>query len=146
MPSGQLDFIPAVGTADFSPEQVQWLTLANRLGRERFAPRAATWDREASFPFANYDDLREAGLLALCVPRAFGGAGADFATYCMVGAEIGRCGDEVARRSRERGCRGAFGGRRQDGALGVEDDCSGDLRRELHQLTERLGRVHARRR
>ncbi|QBY53958.1 MULTISPECIES: acyl-CoA dehydrogenase family protein [Cupriavidus] len=93
MPSGQLDFIPAVGTADFTPRQARLLALANRLGRERFAARAATWDREASFPFANYDDLREAGLLALCVPEAFGGEGADFATYCMVGAEIGRfCG------------------------------------------------------
>lgn len=88
-----LDFIPAVGEADFTDEQVRLLTLANRLGSERFAPRAARWDREASFPFANYDDLREAGLLGLCVPRAFGGAGADFATYCMVAAEIGRfCG------------------------------------------------------
>ena len=55
--------------------------------------RAAQWDREASFPFANYDDLREAGLLQLCVPEADGGLGADYATYMMVAAEIGRfCG------------------------------------------------------
>jgi len=50
-------------------------------------------DRDASFPFENYDDLREAGLLTICVPRAHGGLGADFTTYVMVAAEIGRhCG------------------------------------------------------
>lgn len=69
------------------------LDLAGRLGRERFAPRAAKYDREASFPFENYDDLREAGLTALCVPERYGGQGADFETYCLVSAELGRhCG------------------------------------------------------
>lgn len=69
------------------------IALAARLGREKFAPRAARWDREASFPFENYADLREAGLLGLCVPARHGGLGADFATYCRVSAELGRwCG------------------------------------------------------
>jgi alkylation response protein AidB-like acyl-CoA dehydrogenase len=76
-----------------TPKQQQLLELASRLGRERFAPRAAEFDREAKFPFANYDDLRDAGLLALCVPEAHGGFGADYATYAMVSAELGRyCG------------------------------------------------------
>jgi alkylation response protein AidB-like acyl-CoA dehydrogenase len=88
-----LDFTPAIGDHALSAKQRSLLALANRLGREKFAPRAAQWDREASFPFANYDDLREAGLLALCVPESHGGLGADYATYMMVGAEIGRfCG------------------------------------------------------
>ena len=74
-------------------EQRALMALARRLGREKFAPRAAQLDREAAFPFANYDDMREAGLLALCVPKAHGGLGADYATYAMVSAEIGRyCG------------------------------------------------------
>jgi alkylation response protein AidB-like acyl-CoA dehydrogenase len=41
-----------------------------------FAARAAVHDREASFPFENFDRLSEAGLLALTVPAALGGAGA----------------------------------------------------------------------
>ena len=50
-------------------------------------------DRDAVFPFENYADLRAAGLLKICVPRDHGGLGADFATYVMVAAEIGRhCG------------------------------------------------------
>jgi alkylation response protein AidB-like acyl-CoA dehydrogenase len=88
-----LSFTPAVGDLPFTAKQRKLLTLANELGRTRFAPRAAQWDSTAEFPFANYDDLREAGLLALCVPEAHGGLGADYATYMMVGAEIGRfCG------------------------------------------------------
>jgi alkylation response protein AidB-like acyl-CoA dehydrogenase len=41
-----------------------------------FATRAAQHDREASFPFENFEDLSEAGLLALTVPAALGGVGA----------------------------------------------------------------------
>ena len=76
-----------------TPQQRELIALAATLGREKFAPRAARWDREASFPFENYADLRSAGLLGICVPKAHGGLGADFATYVLVAAEIGRhCG------------------------------------------------------
>jgi alkylation response protein AidB-like acyl-CoA dehydrogenase len=74
-------------------EQAAILELAGRLGREKFAPRAERYDREASFPFENYADLRDVGLLGLCVPKRHGGMGADFETYCRVSAEMGRwCG------------------------------------------------------
>ena len=76
-----------------SLQQRELIALAERLGREKFAPRAAQHDRDATFPFDNYEDLRQAGLLTICVPKANGGLGADFATYVMVAAEIGRhCG------------------------------------------------------
>ena len=88
-----LPFTPAVGDMDFTPKQRRLLTLAHELGRDKFAARAAQWDQSATFPFANYDDLREAGLLKLCVPESHGGLGADYATYMMLAAEIGRfCG------------------------------------------------------
>lgn len=58
-----------------------------------FEQRAARYDRDASFPYENFDDLRDAGLLRLCVPERFGGLGADFVDYAMVAEEIGRhCG------------------------------------------------------
>ena len=76
--------------AVLSPEQREWVALAAELGRSRFAERAARHDREASFPLENFDDLRQAGLLGLCVPRDYGGLGADFATYALVVAELGR--------------------------------------------------------
>ena len=63
------------------------------LGQDKLAPRAAVYDREAKFPFENYADLRELGLLAICVPQKYGGLGSDFQTYCLAAAEMGRyCG------------------------------------------------------
>lgn len=73
--------------------QKELVDLAGWLGREKFAPRAADYDREGAFPFENYDDLREHGFLSLCIPQQYGGLGADYQTYMMVAAEIGRhCG------------------------------------------------------
>src|SRR5205085_10335644 len=88
-----LAFTPAVGDLPFTAQQRSLLSLAHELGSMKFAARAAQSDREASFPFDNYDDLSTNGLLAICVPRASGGLGADYATYMMVAAEVGRfCG------------------------------------------------------
>jgi alkylation response protein AidB-like acyl-CoA dehydrogenase len=83
----------AGSTHALTAQQRDLIDLASALGRERFAPRAARYDAEASFPFENFDDLRAAGLLKLCVPLAHGGLGADFGTYLLVAAELGRhCG------------------------------------------------------
>ena len=71
-----------------SPRQQELLGLARQLAVERFAPRAEKHDREASFPFDDYDDLREAGLIALCVPERYGGLGAGYETYCLVAEQL----------------------------------------------------------
>ena len=63
---------------------------AAALARERFAPRAATYDAESSFPYENYADLREAGLLALTVPKDHGGLGADPIAYVHTLREIAK--------------------------------------------------------
>jgi alkylation response protein AidB-like acyl-CoA dehydrogenase len=79
--------------AGLTARQRELIDLAATLGREKFAPRAAGHDRDATFPFENYDDLRQSGLIGICVPESHGGLGADFPTYVMVAAEIGRhCG------------------------------------------------------
>ena len=66
--------------------------MVRELG-PRFAERAPKYDRDASFPFENYDDLRSIGFLGLCIPEQYGGLGADLATYALVAEEIGRyCG------------------------------------------------------
>jgi alkylation response protein AidB-like acyl-CoA dehydrogenase len=72
--------------------QEELLGLVRDLG-PAFAARAPDYDRDARFPHENYADLREAGLLGLCVPARYGGAGADFAGYALVSEELGRyCG------------------------------------------------------
>jgi len=73
-----------------SQRQRELVEIARRLGRERFAPRAAAYDETATFPFENFADLRDAGFLGLTIPQRYGGLGADFATYCLVSAELGR--------------------------------------------------------
>jgi alkylation response protein AidB-like acyl-CoA dehydrogenase len=50
------------------------LDQANLLAPE-FASRASLHDRDASFPFENFRQLSDAGLLALTVPAALGGSG-----------------------------------------------------------------------
>jgi alkylation response protein AidB-like acyl-CoA dehydrogenase len=71
-----------------TPRQVELVDRARQLAVERFAPRADKHDREASFPFEDFQDLRDEGLLALCVPKAYGGLGEGFETYCLVAEQI----------------------------------------------------------
>ncbi|KMW60673.1 BEC protein [Candidatus Rhodobacter oscarellae] len=66
---------------------------ARELAALKFAPRAAGYDREATFPTENYQDLADSGLLGICIPEDEGGLGADLKTYMLTAAEIGRfCG------------------------------------------------------
>lgn len=74
-------------------KQAALAALARDLAAEKFAPRAAEYDREASFPTENYADMAAAGLLGICIPETEGGLGADLKTYMIAAAEIGRfCG------------------------------------------------------
>ncbi len=107
-----------------------------RLGREKFAPRAEQYDRDARFPFENYDDLRAEGLLGLCVPRRHGGLGADFATYCRVAAEMGRWCGATALTFNMHACSALW-----TGPLADDLDLSQEQRAEL----EKLRTVHYRR-
>ena len=67
--------------------------VIGNLGREKFAQRAQHYDNEASFPFKNYDDMRETGILAMTVPKSLGGLGVEYADYALLAAEMGRwCG------------------------------------------------------
>jgi alkylation response protein AidB-like acyl-CoA dehydrogenase len=58
-----------------TPRQREIVELAGRLADE-FAERAPDHDRDGSFPFENYERLREEGYLGLTVPEELGGMGA----------------------------------------------------------------------
>jgi alkylation response protein AidB-like acyl-CoA dehydrogenase len=74
-------------------EQAGIIARARELGQNVFAGRAAAYDRDANFPTENYRDLHRAGLLGIAIPRKHGGLGADYQTYALAAAEIGRyCG------------------------------------------------------
>ena len=75
-----------------TPRQRELVAKASELG-VAFAARADRYDRQASFPYENFADLRDAGFLGLCIPTRYGGLGADFVSYALVAQEIGRhCG------------------------------------------------------
>lgn len=57
---------------------------AARLARERLAPRAAEYDRDAKNPLESWRDLWRDGLLAAAIPAAYGGLGLDMPTYTAV--------------------------------------------------------------
>jgi hypothetical protein len=74
-------------------EQAAIIATARGLGQTVFASRAAAYDRDAKFPTENYRDLHRAGLLGIAIPKRHGGLGADYQTYAIAAAEIGRyCG------------------------------------------------------
>ncbi len=55
-----------------------------------FATRARGYDRDATFPVENFDDLRQAGLFGLMVPESHGGMGADFYDYTRAAGRLAR--------------------------------------------------------
>ncbi|MEM1386872.1 MAG: acyl-CoA dehydrogenase family protein [Pseudomonadota bacterium] len=74
-------------------QQAHLSALARDMGQDRMHTRAADYDRRATFPVENFRDFRDNGLLGIAIPREHGGHGADFKTYMLTAAEIGRyCG------------------------------------------------------
>src|ERR687890_212257 len=73
-----------------SPDQQEIKDRSARFADEEVAPHAADLDREDSFPFETLEKMAEAGLMGLCVPEEYGGAGADFVSYCLLLEEVSR--------------------------------------------------------
>ncbi len=114
-------------------EQARLCALARKLGIEKFAPRAAAIDRDARFPTENYKDLRDAGLLAICIPKEQGGLGADYTTYSLVAAELGRFCGATALTWNMHVCSTLWSGALADDlAMSAADRAAHDVRRRLH--------------
>jgi alkylation response protein AidB-like acyl-CoA dehydrogenase len=64
--------------------------VADRLTRERIAPRSAGYDAAGANPVESWRDLWREGLLAGAIPRSHGGLGLDMATYVAVIRTIAR--------------------------------------------------------
>ena len=70
-------------------KEQELIGIARDLGRTNFAPRAAAYDEAGEFPTENFQDLKDAGFLGLVIPQAYGGLGANYATYARIAAELG---------------------------------------------------------
>jgi alkylation response protein AidB-like acyl-CoA dehydrogenase len=66
------------------------IETAARLAREKLAPRAAEYDRDAKNPLDSWRDLWRDGLLATAIPSAYGGLGLDMPSYVGVIRELAR--------------------------------------------------------
>ena len=75
---------------ELTPDQRAIQTLARELAEAEIVPNASAWDREHRFPDELYPKLAELGLMGVCVPEEYGGAGADFVSYVLVLEELSR--------------------------------------------------------
>jgi alkylation response protein AidB-like acyl-CoA dehydrogenase len=87
---------------ELTNEQQELINRVSVLARENFATRAAEYDRTATFPFEDFDDLFRAGLHAPVVPKEYGGHGlgpyaGDVFTLWMMTKEIARVDMSLAR-------------------------------------------------
>ena len=75
---------------DLTSDQRAIQTLAREIAESEIVPHAAEWDREHRFPDELFPKLAELGLMGVCVPEEYGGAGADFVSYVLVLEELSR--------------------------------------------------------
>jgi alkylation response protein AidB-like acyl-CoA dehydrogenase len=75
---------------ELAPEQREIQTLAREFAEAEIEPNAAAWDREHRFPRELLAKLAELGLMGVCIPEEYGGAGADFISYVLVLEELSR--------------------------------------------------------
>ena len=77
---------------DFSlnEEQLAIKNTCREFAEQEIKPLAEEMDRTAEFPYELVRKMAELGLLGLPFPEEYGGAGADFLSYCIALEEISR--------------------------------------------------------
>jgi short-chain 2-methylacyl-CoA dehydrogenase len=77
---------------DFSlnEEQLAIRETCREFAEQEIKPHAEEMDRTAAFPYELMRKMGELGLLGLPFPEEYGGAGADFLSYCIAIEEISR--------------------------------------------------------
>jgi len=75
---------------DLTAEQKEIQSLARDFASAEIEPHAAEWDRAHEFPRDLLSKLGNLGLMGVCVPEEYGGAGADFVSYILVLEELSR--------------------------------------------------------
>ena len=75
---------------DLTQDQREIQALTRDFAQAEIDPHASEWDREHHFPRELFGKLAELGLMGVCVPEEYGGAGADFLSYILVLEELSR--------------------------------------------------------
>src|SRR6266567_8573965 len=83
---------------DFSlnEEQMAIRDTCREFAEQEIKPRAEEMDRTGAFPYDLIRKMGELGLLGLPFPEEYGGAGADFLSYCLAIEEVARGDVSVA--------------------------------------------------
>lgn len=71
-------------------EQLAIRDTCREFAEQEIKPLAEEMDRTGQFPYALVRKMGELGLLGLPFPEEYGGAGADFLSYCLAIEEISR--------------------------------------------------------
>jgi butyryl-CoA dehydrogenase len=75
---------------ELNEEQILLRDSVRRFAEEVVKPRAKEIDESGEFPREFFDQAGELGLGGVAVPEAYGGAGMDTISYCLVIEEISR--------------------------------------------------------
>src|SRR5579884_2380544 len=71
-------------------EQLAIRDTCREFAQQEIKPRAEEMDRTGAFPYDIIRQMGQLGLLGLPFPEEYGGAGADFLSYCIAIEEISR--------------------------------------------------------
>ena len=71
-------------------DQREIQALAREVAQAEIEPHVAEWDSEHRFPRELYPKLAQLGLMGVCIPEEYGGAGADSLSYVLVLEELSR--------------------------------------------------------
>ncbi len=71
-----------------SEEQILIRDMARDFAQRELAPKAHEWDAKGGFAPGVLEEMGRLGLMGMCVPEAWGGAGADFTSYSLAMEEI----------------------------------------------------------
>lgn len=79
-----------------SPEMAELQATVRKIAREKVAPRAREIDRTGEYPQDIFEVLRDAGVLGLCIPETYGGAGAGIFGLTLAIEEVAKYSNTVS--------------------------------------------------
>src|SRR5881398_1016055 len=81
---------------DLTDEHEAFRRVVRDFADAEIAPHAEEWDRDHVFPVDTVLAMGELGLFGLPFPEEYGGAGADFTTFCLAVEELARVDSSMA--------------------------------------------------
>lgn len=81
---------------DLSPELGELQLVVRKLAKEKVQPRAREIDQTGVYPDDLFASFRDAGLLGLCIPEAYGGSGAGIMGLTLAIEEVAKYSNAAA--------------------------------------------------